>query len=549
MAEPFEEQLKEATTLLAEGKALEAAGIYLKIRRSYSEYCWHTPAAEGLLKCAPLLRKDQRVEAALLLPSALLYAKDYEGALEAGLKVPEGVGEREARAEMLYETGEAARILCRWDDALRVFERVAKETPDPKGVLALRAKREVAFCQEAKGDFEQARQTYRDIAADFEGNQQAKYMGYVQHRLSMIEKYHGRKPASARVRRVAHLPFSVHSLAVGVDGKVFAGGCWDAMLYAYDPRSRQLKALGRPVFDKDGYKIRALTTGPDGIIYGGTMGFYRAHLFAYDPSRSWKPGPAKDSNPRDLGEIPKGQVGVLAIAATEDGRVYASSIDDSYTLKTEPHPGAVFYWDPDQEKILRLGDDQLFPSEGMRFSYALCIGPQGRLYAGGGSNLFLVYDPALRRFSTRDLPTPGTQRGKSPVHERVSNVNSLTVGPDRLIYGGTMYDYHLFAYDPVKDLMRDLGRQVDQGLSSYHPGLGLGKDGRLYASTSWQFYEYRPKTGVAKILGVLDKAEGMVTFLATSPLGGAYAACYTSHLSKSPLERRVPSAIYHLLGK
>jgi len=549
MAEPFEKRIRRATALLAEGKALEAAGIYIKIRRPYSEYCWHTPAAEGLLRCISLLQKDQSAEAVLVLPSALLYAKEYESALEAGLKAPEGVGEPAARADMLYETGEAARILCRWDDAIRAFERVLKETTDPKGVLALRAKREVAFCQEAKGAVEQATQTYRSILTGFEGKQQSKHMGYIKHRLAMIEKYHGKRPASVRVRRVAHLPFSVHSLAVGADGKVFAGGCWDAMLYAYDPKSRELNALGRPVFDKDGYKIRALTTGPDGIIYGGTMGFYRAHLFAYDPNRPWDPGPAKSGNPRDLGEIPKGQIGVLAVAAAKDGRVYASSIDDSYTLKTEPHPGAVFFWDPDQEKILRLGDDQLFPSEGLRFAFALCIGPKGRLYGGGGPNRFLIYDPALRRFLTRDLPTPGTQRGKSPVYERVSNVNSLTVGPDGLIYGGTMYDYHLFAYDPSKDLMRDLGRQVDQGLSSYHPGLGLGRNGRLYAATSWQFYEYRPKTGAAKLLGALDKAEGMVTFLAASPLGGAYAACYTSHLSKAPRERRVPSAIYHLLGK
>jgi hypothetical protein len=453
-------------------------------------------------------------------------------------------GSPEAKATMSFETGEAARLLCRWDTAIQAFESASRDSGDPAGLLVLRAERERAFCCEAKGDLPKATETYRSILARFPSKEAAPYLGYVRHRMAMIDKYSGRQARRARVRRVASFPMSVHSLAAGADGKVYGGGCWDAILYVYDPASKEMKMLGRPVADKDGYKIRALATGPGGILYGGTMGYYRAHLFAYDPSKEWRPGADKGSNPRDLGRIPDGQIGVLAIVAAPDGRVYATSIDESYTLGTEPRGGAVFCWDPQAEKIVALGGGELFPADGMRFSYALCVGPNGHVYSGGGKNQLLIYVPADKRFMTRSLPTPGTVLGKSHVYDRSSHVNVLAAGPDGRIYGGTMYDYHLFAYDPQKDLMEDLGRQVEQGLSSYHPGLVLGREGRFYASTSWQFYAYDPKAGTSQVLGVLDPEEGMVTFMSASPSGGAYAACYTSHLSKGPDERRVPSSLY-----
>jgi len=74
----------------------------------------------------------------------------------------------------------------------------------------------------------------------------------------------------------------VDSLALDeYSGRLYGGGSADGVLFYFDPQDEKMISLGKPVAQP---RIRALTVGRDGIVYGigggvGGMG----HLFRYDP--------------------------------------------------------------------------------------------------------------------------------------------------------------------------------------------------------------------------------------------------------------------------
>ena len=106
-----------------------------------------------------------------------------------------------------------------------------------------------------------------------------KVFCYNPHMTPAIEK------TSIQVPSVAghHMYCRVDSWALDpVSGVIYGGTESDGLLFAFDPSSGSMRSLGKPTSE---YRIRALTVGKDGIVYGvcgepESIG----HLFAYDPA-------------------------------------------------------------------------------------------------------------------------------------------------------------------------------------------------------------------------------------------------------------------------
>lgn len=99
----------------------------------------------------------------------------------------------------------------------------------------------------------------------------------------------------------------VLSLTTGTDGLIYGGTAINYLnaghMFIYDPTFGKSPDLGNP-----GYECNAVTTGADGLIYIGggarnsspdectVVGY--ANLAVYDPNKPWNPGQSPEANPR-----------------------------------------------------------------------------------------------------------------------------------------------------------------------------------------------------------------------------------------------------------
>ncbi|MCH5583702.1 PQQ-binding-like beta-propeller repeat protein [Shimazuella sp. AN120528] len=67
------------------------------------------------------------------------------------------------------------------------------------------------------------------------------------------------------------------AITVATDGKVWVGSYRNGHVYCYDPKTEELKDLGRSSADSD--VLFGLSSGPDGSVYGGSYG--KAKIFGY----------------------------------------------------------------------------------------------------------------------------------------------------------------------------------------------------------------------------------------------------------------------------
>lgn len=73
------------------------------------------------------------------------------------------------------------------------------------------------------------------------------------------------------------------TVAVAPSGVAYVGTYYQGQLFAWDPETREMTDLGRPV-ESETY-LYGLTVAPDGTVYGGT--YPNAHLFSYHPDRGF----------------------------------------------------------------------------------------------------------------------------------------------------------------------------------------------------------------------------------------------------------------------
>lgn len=255
------------------------------------------------------------------------------------------------------------------------------------------------------------------------------------------------------------------SLTTGSDGLIYGGtdiGCVNVgRMFAYNPAIRSITDLGNP-----GYECNAMTTGKDGLIYlgGGTrssgnhncaaIGY--ANFAIYDPGRPWNPGSGTSSNPRDLGqavsfsgEVYGYPIVVHDLATAPDGKIYGcTGYRDG---ENDEYYAYLFVYDPQTGQINNL--DHPIPNQSS--ITRLAIASDGIIYG-------VILGPR-----TGYRPPPGKLFSYNPasatfaiinIPSTIQGVVALAAGTDGLIYlAGGENNSTIFTYDPVSKSFDEKG--------------------------------------------------------------------------------------------
>jgi hypothetical protein len=245
------------------------------------------------------------------------------------------------------------------------------------------------------------------------------------------------------------------------ENRIYLGSYYNAHLLRFDPKTETWDDLGQPGGEKESF-ICALTTAQDGKIWGGT--FPTAKLFSYDP----KTGVIENYGRMDPDQF------YCYPTAGEDGLIYCSIQFGKMDI-------VVF--DPDKKtktSLIRIEDRK--PRR-----LHLVKGKDGKMYTrvqspeqwyriDGGERLIQVSEseiplppkglPDGRQFHLIDnkilsIKNPETKEEKEiPILYEAAGAYIFVVGagPEGRIYGSSMLPLRLFAYDPQRHTLTNLGK-------------------------------------------------------------------------------------------
>ncbi|MDZ4858858.1 MAG: hypothetical protein SGI88_07720 [Candidatus Hydrogenedentes bacterium] len=232
---------------------------------------------------------------------------------------------------------------------------------------------------------------------------------------------------------------------IGPDGILYACTFPNAKLISFDPKTNDMKDLGR--MDDEMMYSRSVATGPDGKIYVA-IGYGKANLVVFDP----KTGEHKSILPKEYSGDPA-QIST-SVSKGVDGNVYVAAIrmetvngdpengeikrPVNVTLKVQPDGSLVDVQNaPAMVTNTTLKDGRSFSNVSINGTYDLTY-PDGKVehktfkYAGDGAGLFYVANGPLGR-----------------------------------IYGGTYMPNELFWYDPATSTQENPGNPTDVGGEIY----------------------------------------------------------------------------------
>lgn len=113
-------------------------------------------------------------------------------------------------------------------------------------------------------------------------------------------------------------PDNIRALTTGADGRVYVGTSM-AHLVVYDSSIGDFTDLGSiPGL----MVIWAMTKGLDGVIYGGTG---EGYFFVYNPTEAWNPEATSGSNPYNLGQAVAGETRIRSLTPGVDGKIYGGT--------------------------------------------------------------------------------------------------------------------------------------------------------------------------------------------------------------------------------
>ena len=298
-------------------------------------------------------------------------------------------------------------------------------------------------------------------------------------------------PATNKVRHLGKIPGHTgvhHSLVEDIDGNIYIGTGKD--MFADVPLSK--RGDGDDKFD--------VTLWKD----------IKKHFSSYAGGRLYRYNVTSNSiikladghaDIQDLGiPLPNNSIYALTINPRY-GEIYGLTYPD----------GHFFVYNISSKKFTDLGevDSQKVyhgPERQWRtLPRALVCDDSGRVFMSGNKATLKYYDPKARQLVSTNIEIPGDYYYIQFYFDYTA-VEYFAKDANGLIYGGTT-DGYLFAFDPVKMQLRNLGKVRE---SRRLRCLALGKDGKVYfmagersASRPCQFYAYDPHAGAFETLGML----------------------------------------------
>ena len=266
----------------------------------------------------------------------------------------------------------------------------------------------------------------------------------------------------------------VYGLTLGLDNKLYFSTSPGGHLVSFDVRTKEFEDLGVPTPNSYCW---SMTTGPDGTIYGGT--YSSMQLIAYDPDKKAAKIAVKKLDPDN--SYP------CSMAFGSDGLLYIGCADQkARVLAFNPRTSKVTDVLPESERIAGMASVQarddgqvlifVSPAGGSASGgQSRGSGGRGRLKAFLGrlgrctptentvSSLPTLSDGRKVQLSAAQMivqvvPAGGGAIQKVPLRADRGGaiIQTLVVGPDRKVYGGTR-PLHLFRLDPKTSKLEDLG--------------------------------------------------------------------------------------------
>jgi hypothetical protein len=324
------------------------------------------------------------------------------------------------------------------------------------------------------------------------------------------------------------------------ENRIYLGSYYHAHLLRFDPKTERWEDFGQPGGEQESF-VCSLTTAPDGKIWGGT--YPSTNLFSFDP---------KTGISENFGRMDPEQFYCYPTAG-EDGLIYCA-------IQFEKMDIVAF--DPKTKSRISL-----IPPEARKAGRVnLTNGRDGKIYSKlstqeqwfrieGGERFIPVSEPDIpfppkglsdgRQFHLVDnrvlrVQDPATKIEKDfPLQYEASGAYIFVVGtgPDGRIYGSSMLPLRLFAYDPEKKTLTNLGK------ASYATGeiYSMGSlDGRLYLCSypEARLSVYDPKRPLRfgdkedsnpRDLGPIGDGQYRPRAMVTGPHGKVYIGSYPDY--------------------
>jgi WD40 repeat protein len=272
----------------------------------------------------------------------------------------------------------------------------------------------------------------------------------------------------------------VASLVFGPDGSLYAGGEFTAAGAVAASRiarwdGAQWHPLGSGMAGGDYPSVWDLAFGPDGSLYAGgnftTAGGVAANFIARWDGSQWQP--------LGSGMAGGGYPYVRVLALGPDGSLYAGG---SFQTAGGVTVNGIARWDGATSSWHPLGSGMGGDYTNV---YALAVGPDGSLYAGGDfSSAGGVAANSIARWDGSQWHPLGSGMGG----EDYPSVSALAFGPDGSLYAGGGFltaggvaANSIARWDGATSSWHPLGNGMAGGGYPYVHVLALGPDGSLYA--------------------------------------------------------------------